>query len=81
MGFGYQTILRDIVAIDFCMGVAMGALDVGEGTTKDGRDYNYLVSGFSDKYGPNIVSFGNWRQGKAGGMGLNANLKIGILLF
>ena len=80
-GFGYQTFFWNRVAADFTMGIAMGALDVREGASSIDCDYNCFLNGFSDRYGPNTVSFGNWRAGKAGGMGLNLQLKLGILLF
>jgi hypothetical protein len=78
IGFGYQTVVFNFVVLDFDLGIATGALLLDN--PKNDADYNYLTQGFSDRYGPNIYSFGNWRQGKAGGMGLNANFKIGILL-
>lgn len=80
-GFGYQTFFWNRVSADFTMGIALGALDA-KGRPDTGEcDYNCYLGGFSDQYGPNIVSFGNWRAGKAGGMGLNLQLKIGVLLF
>jgi hypothetical protein len=80
-GFGYQTFFWNRVAADFTMGIAMGALDVQQETSSIECDGNCFLNGFSNNYGPNTLSFGNWRAGKAGGMGLNLQLKIGILLF
>jgi hypothetical protein len=80
-GFGYQTFFWNRVSADFSMGIAMGALELNGGPKNSECDYNCYVAGFSDKYGPNVLSFGNWRAGKAGGLGLNLQLKIGVLLF
>ena len=81
VGFGYQNIFWNIVALDVDMGISLGALTLTNKNTADGQDYNYIITGFSDRYGPNITTFGNWRQGKAGGIGLGVSVKIGVLLF
>ncbi len=81
VGFGYQNIFWNIVALDIDMGISLGAITLTNKNSSDGQDYNYIITGFSDRYGPNIATFGNWRQGKAGGIGLNASIKIGVLLF
>ena len=80
-GFGYQTFFWNRVSADFTMGIAMGALDAPGKSPLSNCDYNCFLNGFSREYGANAVSFGNWRGGKAGGMGLNIQLKLGVLLF
>ncbi len=75
-GVGNKSIAWDIVVLEFDFALTLGFLRIPEDTPE-------LVSNsfqsFTDRYGPNIYSFGELSGN--GGMGMTGHLKIGFLLF
>jgi len=81
LGFGYKEIFLDLITLDFNFGVTLASMNASENLTFDGQNYNFVLDGIADNYGPNLGSFGGWNSNLPGGFGLNINLKVGVLLF
>ena len=76
IGVGNKSIAWDIVVLEFDFGLALGNLVIPEEVDEDTI---MSFQSFTDRYGPNIYSFGELTGN--GGMGLAGHLRIGFLLF
>lgn len=76
IGFGNKAIAWDRMILEFDFGIVGGLLNIPEDVPEDVK---ISFQSFTDQYGPNLYSFGEWFDN--GGMGFSAHLKIGFLLF
>lgn len=75
-GIGNQGVVWERVTLGFDFGLTVGALGTPSTTPEDAA---VSFQSFTDRYGPNIYSFGELLNN--GGMGMSGHLRIGMLLF
>lgn len=76
VGIGNQSIVKDKMVVEFDFGIAAGNFQIPDSTPEDAA---MSFQTFTDKYGPNVYSFGELFDN--GGVGFSFHLKVGYLLF
>lgn len=76
LGIGNKSIFKNVIVFEFDFGITGGNIKIPSTAS---TEQSISFQSFTDRYGPNLYSFGEFMEN--GGIGMSFHVKVGALLF